>query len=305
MKRVMRIVICMVILLCTAGCGTEQKAEDTGFYVYYINKQETKVVAEPYVCEGTTTEDLIVELLAVLETDASNTELKKPISSKTNVLGYMFDGGQLMIDFDEKYHEADAVKEVLRRAAIVRTMCQIKNVDCVSFRVSGEPLLDTNGQPVGVMTAETFVDNTGNEINTYERASLKLYFANAGNTALVSTVETMAYSSNISMEKLVTEQIIAGPVVQGVNPTVSPATKILGVTIKDGICYLNLSADFLTLNYPVSEDMVIYSLVNSLTELPNVNKVQISIDGESDMTFGDHILMSTIFERNLEIVEME
>ena len=107
------------------------------------------------------------------------------------------------------------------------------------------------------------------------------------------------------MEKLVTEQVIEGPKEKGMRPTVTPTTKILGATIKDGICYLNLSADFLTLSYPVSEEMVIYSLVNSLTELPNVNKVQISIDGESDMYFGDHILMSTIFERNLEIVEKE
>ncbi len=306
MRRMVCMIVCMVMLLsCMTGCGAKDETEDMGFRVYYINKQETKVVAEPYVCEASTAEEQIVELLAVLETDPSNTDLKKPIDSKINVLAYVFDGGQLMIDFDENYREAGAAKEVLCRAAIVRTMCQIPGVDCVSFRVGGEPLLDTNKQPVGLMTSETFVDNTGNEINTYEKASLKLYFANAENTALVSTVETMAYSSNISMEKLVTEQIIAGPAVQGVNPTVSPTTKILGVTLKDGICYLNLSADFLTINYPVSEEMVIYSLVNSLTELPNVNKVQISIDGENDMYFGDHILMSTIFERNLEIVETE
>lgn len=210
-----------------------------------------------------------------------------------------------MIDFDEHYYEADAAKEVLCRAAIVRTMCQIDKVDCVYFRVGGDPLMDTNDQPVGVMTAENFIDNTGNEINSYEKASLNLYFANDTDDALVSTVETVAYSSNISMEKLVTEQIIEGPASAGAHPTVSPTTKILGVTIKDGICYLNLSADFLTISYPVSEEMVVYSFVNSLTELPNVNKVQISIDGESDMYFGDHILMSTIFERNLEIVETE
>ncbi len=296
----------VMLLLGLSGCASRQtETADPGFQVYYINKQETKVVAEPYVCEGTTTEDLIVELLAVLETDPQNTELKKPIDAKINVLAYVFDGSQLMIDFDEHYYEADAAKEVLCRAAIVRTMCQIDKVDCVYFRVGGDPLMDTNDQPVGVMTAENFIDNTGNEINSYEKASLNLYFANDTDDALVSTVETVAYSSNISMEKLVTEQIIEGPASAGAHPTVSPTTKILGVTIKDGICYLNLSADFLTISYPVSEEMVVYSFVNSLTELPNVNKVQISIDGESDMYFGDHILMSTIFERNLEIVETE
>lgn len=306
-NKLIYLIAAMILLaFCMTGCKNRSaEADSAEFQVYYINKQETKVVAEPYQCEGTTPEELIVELLAVLETDPSNTDLKKPIDVKTNVLDYSFDAGQLVIDFDENYHSSDASKEVLSRAAIVRTMCQIDGVDCVSFMVGGEPLLDTNEQPVGVMTAENFIDNTGNEINSYEKASLNLYFANEEGDALVSTVETVAYSSNISMEKLVTEQVIEGPTVAGVAPTVTPATKILGVTIKDGICYLNLSAEFLTISYPVSEEMVIYSLVNSLTELPNVNKVQISIDGESDMYFGDHILMSTIFERNLEIVETE
>lgn len=295
----------LLLVLCLEGCTAANPKEQSGFQVYYINKQETKVIAEPYEPEGQTTEELIIEMLAVLETDPQNTELKKPIDVKTNVLDYSLAEGQLVIDFDENYYTEDAAREVLCRAAIVKTMCQIDGVDCVSFIIKGEPLRDTNEKTISVMTAESFIDNTGNEINSYEKANLNLYFANETGTALIQTVETVAYSSNISMEKLVTEQVIEGPKEKGIRPTVTPTTKILGATIKDGICYLNLSADFLTLSYPVSEEMVIYSLVNSLTELPNVNKVQISIDGESDMYFGDHILMSTIFERNLEIVEKE
>ncbi len=295
----------LLLVLCLEGCTAANPKEQSGFQVYYINKQETKVIAEPYEPEGQTTEELIIEMLAVLETDPQNTELKKPIDVKTNVLDYSLAEGQLVIDFDENYYTEDAAREVLCRAAIVKTMCQIDGVDCVSFIIKGEPLRDTNEKTISVMTAESFIDNTGNEINSYEKANLNLYFANETGTALIQTVETVAYSSNISMEKLVTEQVIEGPKEKGMRPTVTPTTKILGATIKDGICYLNLSADFLTLSYPVSEEMVIYSLVNSLTELPNVNKVQISIDGESDMYFGDHILMSTIFERNLEIVEKE
>ena len=79
-------------------------------------------------------------------------------------------------------------------------------------------------------------------------------------------------------------------------------TKILGITVKDGICYLNLSEDFLTVVYPVTEDVILYSLVNSLTELPNVNKVQISIDGNTERYFGDHINLESLYERNLELL---
>ena len=162
--------------------------------------------------------------------------------------------------------------------------------------------MDSKAQPIGAMTAETFIDNTGAEINTYERSDLRLYFADAEGTKLVSAVESVAYSSNISMEKLVTEHIISGPLTNGVYPTVSPDIKVISVTVKDGTCYVNLSQEFLTKTKKVSDEAVIYSFVNSLTELSNINKVQFMIDGESEITFGDHIYLSAPFERNLEIV---
>ncbi len=303
MKRIETIIIVLIILFFTAGCSQASSDETVSkYYAYYINKSETKVVAEAYDAESDTIEELVLEFLSVLETDPANTELKKPIDSKVNLLDYYLDEGQLVIDFDEKYNDAEKAKEVLCRAAIVRTMTQIEGVDCVSFRVNGEPLLDSNKQPIGVMTAANFIDNTGKEINTYEKTNLQLYFADEEGEGLVSTMETVAYSSNISMEKLVAENIIAGPKGEDAYPTISPDTKILGVTAKDGICYINLSKEFLVISYPVSEEVIVYSLVNSLTELPNINKVQISVEGDSEVNFGDRIALTTVFERNLELV---
>ncbi|HOO28829.1 MAG TPA: GerMN domain-containing protein, partial [Lachnospiraceae bacterium] len=122
---------------------------------------------------------------------------------------------------------------------------------------------------------------------------------------LVKANRTVVYNSNISMEKLVTEHIISGPLSENVYPTVSPEIKIISVTVKDGTCYVNLDQSFLTKSQKVSDEVVIYSFVNSLTELPNVNKVQFMIDGESEITFGDHIYLSDPFERNLEIVSQQ
>nr|MCR5420941.1 GerMN domain-containing protein [Lachnospiraceae bacterium] len=52
----------------------------------------------------------------------------------------------------------------------------------------------------------------------------------------------------------------------------------------------------------LSDEVVLYSFVNSLTELPNVNKVQFMIDSETEISFGDHTYLDEPFERNLEIV---
>ena len=72
---------------------------------------------------------------------------------------------------------------------------------------------------------------------------------------------------------------------------------------KDGICYVNLDSAFLTPVNQVTSDVTIYSITNSLVELSNINKVQISIDGKKDVKFRDKYNLTTIFERNLQLLQ--
>ena len=67
-----------------------------------------------------------------------------------------------------------------------------------------------------------FIDNAGDEINSYERVKLKLYFADETGTELREINRTVVYNSNISMEKLVVEQLIDGPNAKDVYPTINP-----------------------------------------------------------------------------------
>ena len=53
----------------------------------------------------------------------------------------------------------------------------------------------------------------------------------------------------------------------------------------------------------VTSQTVLYSIVNSLVELPDINRVQISIDGNTDVTYRDNVSLTTVFERNLDLVE--
>ena len=86
-------------------------------------------------------------------------------------------------------------------------------------------------------------------------------------------------------------------------PSINPNTKIRGVTVKDNICYVNLSEDFLTQTTNVAPDVTIYSITNALVELENVNKVQISIEGNNAVVFRDTYELTTLFERNLDILK--
>ena len=104
------------------------------------------------------------------------------------------------------------------------------------------------------------------------------------------------------MERLAIEQVISGPNTDIAYPTVSKDSKVRSTNVKDGVCYVDFDNEFLSQPNKVSSDVAIYSIVNTLTELPNINKVVFSVNGETAFTYMDHAI-SGPFERNLDIIE--
>lgn len=302
--------ICFIVsLLFTAACGKEERTDEGITYrVYVLNKDETKIISNDYVTESTDTGALIQEMLQQLGKTPDKLEYKAPLTGNIRLLDYSMGEGQLLLNFDEHYKELPVTTEVLTRAAIVRTLTQIKGVDYVSFQIKSEPLTDSTGNVIGIMAADMFIDNAGSEINSLERVEMRLYFANKDGDRLVETNRKLVYNTNISMEKLVVEQLVGGPSEQVEGkafPTINPATKINSVTVKDGICYVNFSSEFLTQIYNVTSDVTIYSIANSLVELPNINKVQISVNGDTSLMYRDNMSLAAPFERNLDLVATE
>lgn len=296
----------MIIALCMAGCGNNTQNDNSGgraYNIYYVNNDETKIFSKSY---RTFTDDgraLLEELMGQLAVKSEKMEYKAPISGDFAILGYTWDNGQLAINFDEHYKDMDSIKEILVRAAIVRTLSQVGDVNFISFTVNNEPLMDNGGTAVGNMSAEMFIDNDGNEINTYEKVNLRLYFANeAGDGLVEENQRNVVYNSNISIEKLVVEKLIEGPTAEGSYPTINPETRVVSVTLKDRICYVNLNETFLNQPYNVTSYVTIYSIANSLVELPNVSKVQISVNGDTSIFYRESISLTTLFERNLDLI---
>ncbi len=295
----LRIALVMGLLLCTA-CGDRREAQEvTSYKIYYVNNDETKIVDREYMSETSDGALLLAEFLEQLAHISEKMEYETLLEKEISVVGHTLDNGLLTLDFDESYHNLRGTREILARASIVRTLTQIPGVERITFTVNGEQLMDAAGAAVGVMAADTFIENAGNEINAYEKVDLRLYFANEAGDSLVEEIRrNVVYNSNISLEKLVVEKLVEGPMAEGAYPTINPTTKIVSVTVKDGTCYVNLNNDFLNQPYNVASDVTIYSITNSLAELSNVNRVQISINGETNISYRENMSL-----RNLDILE--
>lgn len=285
------------------GCSTEHV--ETGAYeykIYYPNRENTKIDAVTYATDTEDPRSLLQELVAELGKTPQEVNLHETIRS-FQVTDMLLQEKHLILTVDDVYKQLSPAEEVLTRAAIVRTLTQIDGVEFISMKVQEEDLTDALGTIVGIMNGEQFIDNAENEVDSHAKTQLILYFAGEDGQTLVKAKRPVIYNSNISMEKLVVEQLIGGPVSEGLYPTMDKQTRILGVTIKDRICYVNLDEGFLVQMSNVSPEVTIYSLVNSLVELNTVDKVQISINGETNVIFRETYPLSTVFEKNTDIVE--
>ena len=296
-------ILLLTIPLLMAGCRKQQQVDESGYRIWYINQDETCLKYENKELQSKNEEGLLREMMEVMRETPTDDELKPVIPEDVTLLDFDFEHNQLYLDFSPEYKKMPKVYEVLCRAAIVRTLGQIDGVEYVDFQVNGEPLTDLEGKEIGLMNEDQFIENAGEEINAYKTADLTLYFANKAGDKLVGQRVAMEYNSNISLEKLIVEQLIAGPPFEGAYPTIPSETKLLNISIKDKICYVNLDEGFLGTGYNVIESIPVYSIVNSLIENTDAQKVQISINGESNRMFRESINFDTIFEKNEGLIE--
>lgn len=299
------VLLTLVLLSGMTGCAREEK-EDSGLLLYYLNEDLSSLNTLSYLMEDgkskadLSPQEMADDMLEQLATPSGDVRSIAPIQNFT-VTGTTLRNGTLTVFLSSDYEELETVREILTRAALVNTLCQIDGVDSVSFLCGDHPLTNEDGSVVTAMNSDMFIFNSGKEIMNYEKVRLHLYFANEDGDQLVDTYRNVVYNSNISMERLVVEQVLKGPNSDVVFPTLNPAAKVLSVTTRDGVCYVNLDQAFLTEPYGVTSQVAIYSLVNSLTELSSVSAVQITIEGKTGKAFMDSSL-SSAFERNLSVV---
>ena len=97
--------------------------------------------------------------------------------------------------------------------------------------------------------------------------------------------------------------MIRGPKETGHYATMPTSVQIYGVSVADGIAYVNLGQKFIDEALSIQQEIPIYSIANSLIDAGNVTKVQISVNGETKLTFRESMRLDQLFEKNMELVE--
>ncbi len=297
------VLLLLVVLL--TGCeryGESPEEEKESFYqVFYLNTGMTRMMPVEYQAKTREPLELIQELYNQLVNVPADFDGKSPLSAKTELLRFQWDSNVLYLYFDTSYTLMSPSQEILCRAALTKTLTQIEGVEYLNIYAGDQPLMDSQGNPVGMLGAGDFMDNIS-DVNAFEKSELTLYFADADGEYLVEETREVMHSISTSMERLIVEQLLEGPQRGDLQATIPPDTKLLNISVTDNVCYLNFDSNFLNNPLGGKEELPIYSIVDSLTQLTTVNRVQFSINGSPAVMFRDTISLDTLFEQNMDYV---
>lgn len=289
-----------------AGCSQKEMPrptpEEGKYLIYYLNTATTKLVPREYEAEATDKEALVDELMEQFLHVPKELDCQAALIDKVAYQGSRQEEQVLYLYFDVNYTGMKPEREILCRAALTRTLTQIPGVDYINIYCGDQPLMDRQGNPVGMLASTDFIMNTSN-VNAYEKTELTLYFADETGNKLLEEKREVVHNINTSLEQLVVEQLIAGPGQEGRYPTLPSDCKILSLSVTDNVCYINFDSAFLNTSLPVSEYVPIYSIVDSLSEMTTVTKVQIMVNGSQNVMFRDVISLNTPFEKSQDYIE--
>lgn len=311
MKKLFSAVLALV-LACSllTGCTVETQEEkvDSGsnqYYLYYVNKDETKVVKERYQLEQESAEFMLQDFTGILNAQEGGGDNLALLPSGVQLVTYRLNESLLELEFNSDYSKMSRAREILVRAGVARTFLQIPGVTGIKIFIESEELKDSKGQAVGVIDGNTFVEMWGSDKDAYRYDTFTLYFTDKTGEHLVAEQRNVYYKRILPRERVILEQLAKGPMVKGHYPTIPQETEILGVEVSDDVCYVDFSSAFSDSGIDIPVNTMIYSVVNSLLDTASADKVQISVEGDTEATLSDGTSLYSLFSKNTDLVLKE
>lgn len=100
------------------------------------------------------------------------------------------------------------------------------------------------------------------------------------------------------------EELVKGTSEPGLTGIFPKGVKVNRVTVKNGLAVVDFSPELVErfVGGSTGEEMLIGSLVNTLTEFPEITKVQITVNGKAIETISGHLDTSAPFPRQTDLL---
>ncbi len=216
-----------------------------------------------------------VELFAA---PSETEELVCALPEGVTVESWTTENGVVTLTLSEDFLEAESMDRTAAAFCAALTLCSLESVESVNVVSGGQTLF------AGLVPADALLRDT--DTDPFVR-QLRLYFADGAGRYLVSEYHSLTLDEDAAADRYVMEELLRGPYSTDLARTVPEGTELLSCQTEDGVCTVDLSAAFYE-DRPgtaLGERLALYSIVNSLTALSQVDSVRILVEGEPVDTY--------------------
>ncbi len=302
--RIIGIILTVVIVVSAVGIYffTRNAPKPVGLStdIYFYDAATNMIKPEQHNIMFTERKDLLGKVLGEIILGPKPSSNLSPVMPKdVKILTANLNDDSVQINLSSDFNNAKVREKLFFISSLVWSITDIDSVSKVNILVDGAPLKGIDGKPLADLTRQDVVINPLVSPEPVNYQIVRLYFLNADFTQFKVEERTIQVNPNQPVEKFIVEKLIEGPTEKDFYSTIPSETKVRDIKTIEEVCYVDLSNEFVSKQQGGADQaaMSIYSIVNTLTELRDVKKVQILIEGEKPTDFKGHFDLSKPLER--------
>lgn len=209
-------------------------------------------------------------------------DLVSPFPKGTTLFSASVSNGVLSLKLSDDFANLSGVDLSLAMSCISMTFSQLEGIEEVELSTEHLPI---NGQDqIRINQEQILLEDNSPEI---AENTLNVYYADEQYRYLIAVEEKTKLEGTEEQAAYAISMLGAKPQNDSLHATLPEGTEILDLSIEDGLCIVDFSADFYR-NRPSSEAeerLSILSIVDTLTEFKEIENVQLYVEGEALETY--------------------
>ncbi len=283
----MKRLLCLILALSLALCGcSEPEFQTPGTFYYHRTEtayQGSEGVIAPEVRElAGMTDDLqaILELYCAGPLDQS---LKNPLPPGTVLKTHTLYDHVLTLRFNETLAELSGIELTVAAGCLARTFLPLTGAEVLILTADGALLCGNTSLQLTLEDLSLRDDSLDLLHNEYP-----VYYASSDRRYLIQQTVTARHTSPEALTMHLLEQLLTPPHDSGLRSALPEGTRFLSVTLADGLCTVDVSAEFDNRRFYAmsAQCLSLLSVVNTLTALEEVDRVEFTVEGDLLVRYG-------------------
>lgn len=285
MKRTIALMLCLILTLGLFGCEQPQLLTPGTFY--YLRTETAYSGPDGVLApEQRELDGIREDLGAILDlycqgpvTDG----LENSLPPDASLRSYSLESGVLTLEFTEEFAQLDGIELTLAAGCLAKTFLELTGAQKLILKADGALLGGQNAMSLSADDLELQDDSLDRLLQTFT-----VYYTDLDRRYLIGQEIDLDPSAQESIPLQLLELLLTPPAGDSLCSALPEGTRIEAVSLEDGLCTVELSAEFEDRRFYAltSQVLSLMSVVDTLTALPEIQRVEFMCEGSLLIRYG-------------------